>query len=390
MLNPSFGGDLFGVVHFLRHLRIAAKALTTEVFETRSLYADDFVGAKRKFVDLIIEPNNDCAFMPLWINESKAKTSMAPKKRASDVVSKSKAKTVRFADSSVDKLPRPTAGRVPRGVVTAKSVKHQQRKKEALKRPREPSSSSEDDSVERSDEENLDALASASSDDEQDTKKRRTDATEKLCYPVLQLRHLPPEFQEPELKLFFNQFGSRVVNCFCARSRRSHQSKGIAYVQFADPEVISTAIDECDGMLLGNRTVRAKKINLHRPMPSKQKIQQRYMRAFHIMSEGKRMQQFQQQKRESKDIVGKLIKYARNEKKTNSQLKKMGIAYEYRGFEEQLRRIPCELFSRGRNSSTPHLNDTSESRPSDPTEAAERATAVSSVTGRAKSCRKAR
>eukprot|EP00758_Cryptobia_borreli_P001899 Tbor_TRINITY_DN2621_c0_g1::TRINITY_DN2621_c0_g1_i1::g.17923::m.17923/K14838/NOP15; nucleolar protein 15 len=183
------------------------------------------------------------------------------------------------------------------------------------------------------------------------TKKTKGDETTPH-YSVLQLRHLPEEFEEPQLIRFFSQFGARVVNTYCVRNQKNHKSKGIAYVQFDKEDVIPHVVEECHGMLLGGFTVRARKVRMNRPMPNKLKIINRRKKAFDISAKGMELKRFDlgekqaaAAKEDIKKVVGYLIKYANNEKKNNERNNKVfGIDYTFDGFQSQLKKVDRKHF----------------------------------------------
>ncbi|EKF26478.1 RNA-binding protein, putative [Trypanosoma cruzi marinkellei] len=199
-------------------------------------------------------------------------------------------------------------------------------------------------------EENLSELADSENTSEASQEEEWENPFEKskregtrLSYEALRLRFLPPEFQEPQLFKFLSQFGAKVLNCFCVRSRRTHQSKGIAYVQFDSPAVLPTVVEECHGMSLGGRAVQASVVTLHRAMPSKEKIAQRRQLAYVYKTRGTPLHHHDIRK---KNPIAALIKYTRVEKANNEHLKRLGIDYMYHGFEEQLKKIPSHLIIR--------------------------------------------
>ncbi|CAD2222602.1 hypothetical protein AGDE_15465 [Angomonas deanei] len=107
------------------------------------------------------------------------------------------------------------------GIVSGK------KKQPTAKRPREEEE--EEDVLESSDDEEEVSIHSSDadlSDEEEAALAPAEGAKGAKHYAVLRLRFLPPEFQEPQLFKFLGQFGATVANCFCVRSRRTHQSKG--------------------------------------------------------------------------------------------------------------------------------------------------------------------
>ena len=198
-------------------------------------------------------------------------------------------------------------------------------------------SSSDDDSDEESD------LMTSDDDDDDSLVGEGKEGAKKSArpsYAAVQLRYLPPAFQEPQLCKFLSQFGTKVLGCFCVRQKRTHQPKGIAYVHLEDESVLPIVIEEMNGMSLGGRTVRARVVQLHRPMPERKVVRSRRLEGRSHQAYGAKMTRFTS---ESKDPVAALIKYSRSEQKHNATLAKMGIAYQFNGFAEQLKKVPKSL-----------------------------------------------
>lgn len=163
----------------------------------------------------------------------------------------------------------------------------------------------------------------------------------KLSYSAIRFRFLPPEFEEPQLFKFLNQFGATVLNCFCVRSKRTFQSLGIAYAHFSNPDVLPIVKEECDGMLLGSRTVRARIVTLHRPMPKKEAVTKRRLLGRAYRDKGPPLHQFARPYKTNE--VAALIKATRSEARNNHLLKSMGIDSRSTAFADQLAAVPKAL-----------------------------------------------
>ncbi|CUG90894.1 RNA-binding protein, putative [Bodo saltans] len=235
--------------------------------------------------------------------------------------------------------PKKKAAPKKKGPAAAKRARKEEDDEE--KKAAGGASSSDEDYSSDDEEDNLSDLADgSSSDDESEDGDKKDKKREKVEYSVVVLRHLPTEFQEPELYKFLGQFGARVTNCFCVRSKRTHESKGSAYVQFDNEAVLPTVVDECNGMALGGRTVRASIRVMHRPMPTKPNIRIRRLKGARHNAHGPLLNRHNVSE---KPIMAQLIKYSRAEKKNNEALKALGIDYESTGFSEQLARAPKDL-----------------------------------------------
>ena len=90
-------------------------------------------------------------------------------------------------------------------------------------------------------------------------------------------------------------------------------------------------------MMLGNRAVQARIVNLHRAMPTKENVTRRRNLAYAYKTRGAPM------KKHSvlyKSPVALLIKAARNEQANNAHLQRLGIDYQTDFFTSQLMQIP--------------------------------------------------
>lgn len=191
-----------------------------------------------------------------------------------------------------------------------------------------------------------DVLMSSSEDDGEDSDGEKNGFEKfregmKLSYPAIRFRFLPPEFEEPQLFKFLNQFGATVLNCFCVRSKRTFQSLGIAYAHFSDSAVLPIVKEECDGMFLGSRTVRARIITLHRPMPSKEAVTKRRLLGRAYRDKGAPLHQYVRSYK--KNEIAALIKATRSEVRNNHLLKAMGIDFRSTAFADQLEVVPKSL-----------------------------------------------
>ncbi|XP_016983124.1 MKI67 FHA domain-interacting nucleolar phosphoprotein [Drosophila rhopaloa] len=73
---------------------------------------------------------------------------------------------------------------------------------------------------------------------------------------VVIVKHLPHGFFEQQLRQYFRQFG-RVLRVRLARSIRTGNSKGYAFVEFEYPEVAKVAADTMDNYLMFQKVVKA-------------------------------------------------------------------------------------------------------------------------------------
>ncbi|GET86570.1 RNA-binding protein-like protein [Leishmania tarentolae] len=280
----------------------------------------------------------------------------APRKK------KQNAKKTTGTTSSASK--KRAAGDLKRsGIVKAKKAEEEAT---ALPVPSDEENSSDDEddmlngsAAVDSDADDLSDMANRSTSDDEDadlgpskrvsssaSRERESNTVEP--YRVVRLSFLPPEFQEPQLYKFLNQFGATVRNCFCVRSKRSHRSRGVAYVEFDKESVIPIVVEECNGMALGGKAVRARAVTMRRRMPSRQMVSRRRALAYAYKTKGTPLKKHDLRR---KDPVGLLIKAVRTEKENNCYLKSLGIDFETDFFKSQLATLPPGLLMKKRSRS---------------------------------------
>ena len=265
---------------------------------------------------------------------------MAPTKRTTPAAATGpKKKTVAFtADTK--------KAAVPKGVVAAAPKKKAAAKKN-VKMVDNSESDAEDDE-------------SGDDDFDMDSDEVSSDEGEDRIMAV-EFRFLPSQFQEPELRQYLSQFGSKVNKAVCLRHKITDSSRGIALVTWKDDSVIPTVLEDCNGMLLGGRTVRCRRVFLKRDLPAQRIVARRHMSDIQRRTRGAKMTRFVNKKHQdtetgskaanvakaaqekvvkTKDIVGGLIKYSNQEKEHNKALKAMGINYSFNGFTTQYKQVP--------------------------------------------------
>ncbi|EDW38926.1 GL13812 [Drosophila persimilis] len=87
-------------------------------------------------------------------------------------------------------------------------------------------------------------------------KAKPEDQKERKERGIVFIKHLPHGFFEQQLRQYFKQFG-RVLRVRLARSPRSGNSKGFAFVEFEYPEVAKVAADTMDNYLMFQKVVKA-------------------------------------------------------------------------------------------------------------------------------------
>lgn len=77
-------------------------------------------------------------------------------------------------------------------------------------------------------------------------------STKKLS--VIHISHLPQEYTERELRLFFGQFG-KILKLRLSRSPKTARSRGYGYVQFELPDVAQIAAEATNNYFIAGRPI---------------------------------------------------------------------------------------------------------------------------------------
>ena len=84
----------------------------------------------------------------------------------------------------------------------------------------------------------------------------RTAGFDKSDSSVIYLGHIPPAFEEREMRNFFAQFGE-VQRLKLYRSQKTNRPKGYAFVEFESSDVARTVSDVMNGYFLQERQLRS-------------------------------------------------------------------------------------------------------------------------------------
>merc|ERR1712228_1052109 len=71
---------------------------------------------------------------------------------------------------------------------------------------------------------------------------------------VIYLGHLPKGFFEPQMRQFFSQFGN-ITRLRLSRSKKNAQSKGFAFIEFAEEDVAKIVAETMDKYYLFGKTL---------------------------------------------------------------------------------------------------------------------------------------
>lgn len=72
---------------------------------------------------------------------------------------------------------------------------------------------------------------------------------------IVYIRHLPHGFEEPQLREYFQQFG-QVTKIRLARSKKTLNPKGYAFVEFQYPEVAEIAADAMNNYIMFKQVIK--------------------------------------------------------------------------------------------------------------------------------------
>lgn len=72
---------------------------------------------------------------------------------------------------------------------------------------------------------------------------------------IVYIGNIPHGFYEPQLSDYFGQFGN-VTKVRCARSKKTGESKGYAFIEFREPEVASIVAETMNNYLMGKRLLK--------------------------------------------------------------------------------------------------------------------------------------
>jgi len=150
---------------------------------------------------------------------------------------------------------------------------------------------------------------------------------------VLYIGHIPKEFQERELKIFLQQFGN-LRRLRLSRSTKTGNPRGFAFVEFVSHDVAKIVMETLSGYFVGNRRLVCEWI----PDP---KIKRLFFDTRKAVAR-REMARLQERSRREHNLAnlkgGKMEEITKKlisrQKKKQSQLKKLGIDYDFPSMEE--------------------------------------------------------
>eukprot|EP00804_Cyclotella_cryptica_P011204 CCRYP_007731-RA/>CCRYP_007731-RA protein AED:0.06 eAED:0.06 QI:107/1/1/1/1/1/2/183/286 len=155
---------------------------------------------------------------------------------------------------------------------------------------------------------------------------------------VIYLGHLPTAFEERELIIFLNQFGS-VQRCRVSRSTKTGRSRGYAFVEFAEEEVAKIVAETMNGYFL-----LEKRLVCH-VLPKEKVYDMMFKRARKIATK-KDVQnrvRLEVNKRRTPEVIkGITAKLVQREELKRKKLAELGIEYDFPGYAAGAKRAAVD------------------------------------------------
>ncbi len=144
---------------------------------------------------------------------------------------------------------------------------------------------------------------------------------------VIYLGHLPIGFEEREITIFLNQFGS-VSRCRVSRSKKTGRSRGYAFVEFTDAEVAKIVSETMSGYFLLEKRLVCHVLprdKVHELMFAKGKVKSK--------KDLQKKARMEVNKRKSVDVMkGITAKLVQREEMKRKKLAALGIDYDFPGY----------------------------------------------------------
>ncbi|EFB17921.1 hypothetical protein PANDA_010729, partial [Ailuropoda melanoleuca] len=146
---------------------------------------------------------------------------------------------------------------------------------------------------------------------------------EKLTPGVIYVGHLPPALYETQIRAYFSQFGA-VTRFRLSRSKRTGNSKGYAFVEFASEDVAKIVADTMNNYLFGERLLKC-----HFIPP--EKVHEELFREWHVPFK-KPSYPAVKRYNQNRTLLQKLQmeeRFKKKEKLLRKKLAKKGIDYDF-------------------------------------------------------------
>uniref|UniRef100_F6T6Y7 RRM domain-containing protein n=1 Tax=Ciona intestinalis TaxID=7719 RepID=F6T6Y7_CIOIN len=145
---------------------------------------------------------------------------------------------------------------------------------------------------------------------------------------VIFLKHIPHGFFEPQMKMYFEQFG--IVNKIrLSRSKRTGKSKGYAYIEFACEEVANIVAQTMNNYLMYERCLKCTVVPVDKLHP---KTFKGHNQIFSKPATRKNSIRKFNERNSNSDEVRRFKRRNQKHLKLETKLKAMGINYDINNF----------------------------------------------------------
>ncbi|KAM4559416.1 MKI67 FHA domain-interacting nucleolar phosphoprotein [Odontesthes bonariensis] len=163
-----------------------------------------------------------------------------------------------------------------------------------------------------------------------EVKKNKSGKGCRLTPGVIYVGHLPLGLFEPQLKVYFEQFG-KVLRLRLCRSKKTGGSKGYAFVEFECDEVAKIVAETMNNYLMGERLIKS------HVMPPEKIHEKLFVGSQKIFKKPSYPAVARYNKKRSAEQIAKMTdKLLRKESKLRKKLAAQGIDYEFPGFASQV------------------------------------------------------
>ncbi len=146
---------------------------------------------------------------------------------------------------------------------------------------------------------------------------------------VVYLGHVPHGFFEEQMRAFFAQFGG-VKHVRLSRSKKTAKSRGFAFLEFDSPEVAAVVADTMHGYYLGGRKLVCQVLAPSQVHPKLFIHADKKWRVIPWRQLEKERRQAPKTEGDARKCLSRLLK---GDNRKRRQLAKLGIAYEFPGYE---------------------------------------------------------
>uniref|UniRef100_A0A8C6SZ05 Nucleolar protein interacting with the FHA domain of MKI67 n=1 Tax=Neogobius melanostomus TaxID=47308 RepID=A0A8C6SZ05_9GOBI len=163
----------------------------------------------------------------------------------------------------------------------------------------------------------------------QDAKRNKSSKGSRFAPGVIYVGHLPRGLFEPQIKSYFEQFGT-VLRLRLSRSKKTGGSKGYAFVEFDCDEVAKIVAETMNNYLMGERLIKCHVI------PPEKVHEKLFVGSQRKFKKPTQPAVARYNKAHTEEQIKKLTqKLVRKESKLRKRLAEKGIDYDFPGFAAQ-------------------------------------------------------